>query len=644
MRILGVDPTPARVIPAALLLYLGFMAGGHPPGVTSFAAVLLALWLATRSLTGAVARPSGTAAVAIGALTLLAAWTLASGAWSGAPIRAIFATDRTILYVLVVATMATLPRDGLPHAVVALAGAIVTVGAAALVARLVFGIAPDLSPHRLTWPLTYWNALALLMALGLVLCFHLAASVDVSERVRAAAAVAVPALACALYLTLSRGGFALAAAGLALYAVLARPRGLVAAAATVLPGTVAVLATALLSPALVGVVAPEDVLRWEGRRLGFVLVLAMVATAYLWPRLQPLDGWARRVFPRPSRPVGVALGVAGLTALCGAAVASGAPAELYDRFLGSGEAHYADPRGRLLQLSNSGRVEQWRIALEASRNDRIRGTGAGTFALQWDRLRREPRQVTEAHSLYVETLDELGIVGIVLLGVALCALFAGPLSARRRPRADRVLVAVVAAMWLGHAALEWDWEMPAVTIVPLALAAGAGRAERRLLGARAGAALAVAAGFLAVLPALTALSAPRQAAALRSYEAGDCAAATEQAATARALLDARPQPHLVAGLCAARAGRLAEAVRRGRDAVERDPENWEYHYDLAVLIAAGGGDPTRELDAVKRLSGSPISLEVLGLSSTDATRNRSNAFAARLLIDRIARAPIGAPR
>jgi len=73
-----------------------------------------------------------------------------------------------------------------------------------------------------------------------------------------------------------------------------------------------------------------------------------------------------------------------------------------------------------------------------------------------------------AHSLYLETLGEVGIAGSVLLGAAL----APPLVAGARARRDPLALAALAAYaaWLVHAALDWDWELPAVTLAALACA------------------------------------------------------------------------------------------------------------------------------------------------------------------------------
>ena len=96
--------------------------------------------------------------------------------------------------------------------------------------------------------------------------------------------------------------------------------------------------------------------------------------------------------------------------------------------------------------------------------------GSGGFGTEWLRRREVPERVRDAHSLYVETLAELGVVGFGLLG----SLFAAAGWCGRRayaldPAAAAGPAAAVLA-WASHAAVDWDWEMPALTLVAIVLA------------------------------------------------------------------------------------------------------------------------------------------------------------------------------
>jgi O-antigen ligase len=117
------------------------------------------------------------------------------------------------------------------------------------------------------------------------------------------------------------------------------------------------------------------------------------------------------------------------------------------------------------------RYEYWQVALETFAGHPLAGTGAGGFRVEWLRERPVEDVSRDAHSLYLETLAELGLAGAAALLVMLAGL---ALSARRallaEPRASLGLVALLVT-YLVHAALDWDWEMPAVTLPALAAAA-----------------------------------------------------------------------------------------------------------------------------------------------------------------------------
>ena len=90
--------------------------------------------------------------------------------------------------------------------------------------------------------------------------------------------------------------------------------------------------------------------------------------------------------------------------------------------------------------------------------------------------------------------------------------------------------------------------------------------------------------------------------AKRAFAVRDCPRAIERAGAASAILDARPEPHLVVGYCELRLGRPRPALRAMAAAVRRDPRNWEMHYGLALARAAAGLDPRGRLRIVRRLN------------------------------------------
>ena len=77
------------------------------------------------------------------------------------------------------------------------------------------------------------------------------------------------------------------------------------------------------------------------------------------------------------------------------------------------------PAERFKTLSGNDRADQWKIALHGLRDHPLRGTGAGTYVLAWQRDRDNGFEVIDAHSLYAEQAGELGAVGVVILLLAL---------------------------------------------------------------------------------------------------------------------------------------------------------------------------------------------------------------------------------
>jgi hypothetical protein len=92
----------------------------------------------------------------------------------------------------------------------------------------------------------------------------------------------------------------------------------------------------------------------------------------------------------------------------------------------------------------------------------------------------------DAHSLYLETAGELGLVGLALLVAALSLPVAAALRARRSRFASTGLAAIVA--WGLASAVDWHWEMVGLTVTALIagsvgmLAVERARAPRGLTG------------------------------------------------------------------------------------------------------------------------------------------------------------------
>jgi O-antigen ligase len=117
------------------------------------------------------------------------------------------------------------------------------------------------------------------------------------------------------------------------------------------------------------------------------------------------------------------------------------------------------------KLFGQNRPLYWHVAWHEWEKNRVLGSGAGTFDRYWLHHRTVSSFARDAHSLYLETLAELGPIGLALLLAALLI----PLLALRSRR-DPLLATAAAAYvaFLVHAGIDWDWELPAVTLAGLA--------------------------------------------------------------------------------------------------------------------------------------------------------------------------------
>jgi O-Antigen ligase len=610
------------LVPGALTVYLGLNDGGFFPGTTALAAtevglgVALVLLVARRPWEG-VGLALVVAAVAVGGL---AAWTLASSGWSDAPARATLEYTRVLLYVLTLVLFGMLGFSArrVRWMLYGVAGGIVVVCAVALIARTLPDIIFDaglVDDERLGYPLGYWNALALLAAIGIVFCGHLACSTQDPWPARVLGAASIPLLTAVLYYTFSRGGTWVAVGGVIVYVLVARPRGTLCGALATVPTSAIVLLA--INP-------PNDLtdVRWgsaqamaAGHRVALVVGLCCLAAAGLRALTLPLDGLVRRLrLPeRIHRPAMVAASIALVGIVLAGSAAFDVPSVVqakYDEFTAAddGVPSYAGG-SRLLSAQNNGRWDHWDVALSTFREDRLHGSGAGTYGLHWARERPDSVSVQDAHSFYLELLGELGLLGLAL-GVIALAMVLGAFAFRARGP-DRALFAALLAAglaWAVHAAVDWDWEMAAVTLWLFAFGGAAlarKHAGKRTLpswtiAVRAGAvALCLA---LVVLPARVAVSQARIDTSLDALERGDCRAARAEARRSLSAVSGRAVPYHVIGFCDMQEGRLKSAVRAMTRSVERDPRNWELRYSLAVARALAGLDPAPQLARAARLN------------------------------------------
>src|SRR4029077_8134479 len=121
------------------------------------------------------------------------------------------------------------------------------------------------------------------------------------------------------------------------------------------------------------------------------------------------------------------------------------------------------------EVSSHGRSQFWDVALEGFDEKPILGHGAGTYQFAWDQLRTLDMPNTQAHSLYLQALDELGIVGgLLALGMVLFLLWTGFAAWRAGGGRCRELYAVLLGVSLAFAvgvAYDWFWQLAMIGAV-----------------------------------------------------------------------------------------------------------------------------------------------------------------------------------
>jgi hypothetical protein len=605
----------------ASVVYLSFHQGGFFPDSTGLAAIgfAAALVLRTTLAEHPFAGYNRQLAVLLLALGFFALWQLASALWSHATARALDEYDRTLLYLLAFALFGSLPHSParLRWLIRALAAGMTAVCLAGLLSRVLPHLWPTATSFydsRLNYPLTYWNAEGLLAAVASLLLIHLVCSEDEHPAARVLGAIFVPATAATLLLTFSRGALAVAIVAVVVYLLVGRPRAGIGAAVAIVPTAAIALHGAYAAELLASSTPTSAAAVAQGRHLAETVAWCMLAAGVLRAATLPVDAWlCRRLagvrLPRVSRRAALlSCGVAAGMALLGL-VATGFAAREWNSF-----AHGAKPdstltRNRLSDLSGENRVQLWQIALHAFRQRPVLGYGAGGYELYYAQHRTTTgTSVTDAHSLYAQTLAELGIVGFIPMAIAVLGSIVLLASRSRGPeRTPYAALFAAAVAWAIHAGVDWDWEMPAATLW-LFIAAGSGLAsprtpaEGQMAQPRNRTPMSVGWLVLAIAPLLIGVSYQRLRVSGEEFSAGNCVSARQSALSSLSLLAARPEPYEILSFCDLQLGFPVEGVQAAQKAVHYDPNNWNYRYGLAIALAENGVDPRSAAGQALRLN------------------------------------------
>lgn len=549
----------------------------------------------------APSRASLTIAALMGALAL---WTLASLLWTASAERTFDEFNRLTLYFGVfVLAWAIVSRTSLRRWTDGLAAALSLVAGIALSSRLFPGSfqTRDLETFlpaavtRLSFPLGYWNGLAILVALAVPLLLSIAV-VGRTPAIRGVALAPVPVIASVIYLPSSRGGVVCAVLGGLMFLALTERRWAAGSAVAVCAlGSSVAVAVLVQRAELVDGPLHTDLVERQGRSAALLIMLACVATGAVWGigtrvllerkiDFPPVVGW-------------VVVLVTVVVAVIG--VRSADPVEQFRTFKKSPSELEVIDQGdfvtqHLLSSRGSGRWQFWDAAIDQWRQAPLWGDGAGSYESWWAQKGSIALFAKDAHSLYLEVLGELGLVGFALvLALVGAGVSVGVVRALAASGDERIQIAALTAVFTAYAAsasFDWVWELTAVSIVgfvalglisgpataaPAPLSVIQGDAPRHWPG---GFGLGVAAALIAwVIVFAQAIPLLAQRELDKSQAAsgrGNVREALDAAESARDIQPWAATPYLQLALVSERIGALPVARTWIGKAIARDREDW----------------------------------------------------------------------
>src|SRR5581483_2375851 len=481
----------------------------------------------------------------LGGLAGLAVWCGLSVIWSTSPDRTWIYTNRTLVY-LAFALVGVLVGSRVARAHVATAAAVLValVVGWALLAKCMPALYSDCGRlARLRSPLGYWNELALVCDAGVPFCLWLAVT-----RRRVEGVLLLYGSVLALLLTYSRFGVLLAC-GLAIVWLLIDRQRVESLVALALggAGAAAAFGVVLALPGITNDGEPRHVRAHDGWIFALVVVAfaCAVGGAAFVVRGRSVGAATRARIERAAAIGGVVLAIAGV-ALCIAFAG-----HLWHEFTNPGNTQVVNTQGRL-GTAKSDRWVWWQEAWHAFTRHPLGGTGAGTFELTNQMLRRAPVVVDEPHNTPLQFLSETGIVGLAL-GLGVAAFFV-------------------------HNVVDKDWNYVA-TCGPLLLLGGVLVARRT--EARARRPFVAVAAVLIALAVVYSLAAPWLA--QRAFARG-----TESGAKQAHSYDPLSVDALTLWATYEEPSNLAAALDHYEQAVKLEPENAETWYDLGAFYARHG--------------------------------------------------------
>ncbi|MEX2412887.1 MAG: O-antigen ligase family protein, partial [Thermoleophilaceae bacterium] len=486
--------------------------------------------------------------------------------------------------------------------------AAVAIAAYGLAARVWPGaFSEGLLTGRISVPYDYWNALAGTAAVGIVPALWLGARRTGSALARAAAYPATGILIATVVIAQSRGallGAALACvAWIALVPLRLRSIAVLAVAAA---GAAPVAAWALAKDPfrLAGQPpAAREAIAGDFGLLLAALVAGLLAAGLVAVKLQTRRPLTVRARWRAGVAIAAVAAVVPLVLLTSVATSdrglAGTVSDRVEQLTSEGEA--TPVGGARLSSVSSSRAGYWDEAWSAFEERPVTGLGADSFTLSRLRYRDDSRHVGHAHGFLVQTLADLGLLGLAVALALLAAWGAAAMRSAGLGRSRRtahaawttertalVALALAVVAYGVQSAIDWTWFVPGLTVMAL-VAAGfvAGRGPQRRPGTSAEPGHRTADAQAATGPPATRRrlrpSPPRIAGAagvalaalLAAWVVWQPVAADRAVARSYELLDA---------------GRPAEALREAERARDHDPYSNEPLYARAAALGEQGRD------------------------------------------------------
>ena len=471
--------TPVTEGGLAILLTLGLALGlspfwrGYYDSSIWVPAALGLLLVLTACVIARPARLTRLTVVSLSSIAALALWALASALWTDSIEGAVVEGNRLLLYAAGLGLLVMLVTSDRRAAW--LYGAVVT-GALAVGGWVVAGLlradASLFLSGRLHEPLEYINGQASFFLLALW------PSLALAEHKRSPLAAGAGLCATTLFASLvmlsqSRGALLAALVSVIVVIVL-------------LPGRLRRIAAMLVAAICLAPTLPTllDVYRAPGAEAradaGAVMLLSSIVAGVLWAlavageRRVAQDGGRTAQRTRQT----FVAGLSALALVC--AVVGGASAgrvagfvdRQYTAFVTLGGPQ-GEPTASRLSTGAGNRYDYWRIAARAWRADPLVGVGAGGYDKPYFLQRSTAEDIRQPHSLPLQVLAELGIVGGLLLVALLAAIGTGVCRRVTRLRSAHARSPVVVASlgdltaWFVHTSVDWIHLLPGVTGIAL---------------------------------------------------------------------------------------------------------------------------------------------------------------------------------